>query len=247
MRDFNVVILAAGHGKRMNNRELPKVLIPINGKPMVQHVLDAIRASGITEKPVMVIGQRAEQVKAAIGDQCNYAYQAEQLGTGHAVGCARRELEGQAAHVMVLYGDMPFISAATIANLAKTHLQEKRVLTLGTITVPDFKDWRQGLHDFGRIVRNAEGEITEIVERKDATPEQLEIREVNPSYLCFASGWLWQHIDTLTNHNSQAEYYLIDLIKIAREQSRPIASVQIDPKEGLGINTAEQLHMAAAL
>lgn len=243
---IQIIILAAGHGKRMNNAELPKVLVPLQGKPMVARLLESIAASGVCERPLLVVGQKAEMVRAALGDAYDYVFQEDQLGTGHAVSVTRSVLEGRVPDVMVLYGDHPLVTAETIRKLSEVHHASGSVLTMATVQVSDFDDWRAGFADFGRIVRDSAGNITAIVEKRDATPEQLAIREINPGYYCFSSEWLWKNLEHLQNNNAQKEYYLTDLIGIACSQHLPIASVVIDSREALGVNTAEQLSLVSS-
>ena len=169
---IQIIIVAAGHGKRMQNDEVPKVLVPLHGKPMITHLLESIVRSAVCKRPVLVIGQKAEMVKTALGPANEYVFQQEQLGTGHAVSAARQLLEGKVAHVMVLYGDHPLVSAETINKLSETHRSSGGVLTMATVRVDDFNDWRAGFADFGRIVRNTAGDITAIVEKREATSEQ---------------------------------------------------------------------------
>ena len=238
-----IVVLAAGHGKRMNNNELPKVLIPFHGKPIVKHLLAAIDQSGVCSKPIIVIGQKAEMVQAALGPSYTYVVQSEQRGTGHAVACTRSAIEGRAEHVMVLYGDHPLVSADTIRTIAARHVGSGSVLTMATVHLADFNDWRAGFTDFGRVIRDGQGRVSSIVERRDATAEQLNILEVNPSYFRFQAAWLWSRIDQLTDQNAQHEYYLTDLAGIACREGQVIVTVDIAPKEALGVNTAEQLEL----
>lgn len=240
MDTVQIIILAAGFGKRMAN-QLPKVLIPLNGKPLILHLLESVRQSGVCETPVIVIGQKADQVRASLGTDYTYVIQVEQLGTGHAVACARSAVEGHASHVLVLYGDHPYVSAKTIRAIADAHRAGTNVLTMATTLVDDFEGWHQGFADFGRVVRDSEKRVSAIIERRDATAEQLEIREVNPSYFCFRADWLWPRLSQLTNHNGQHEYYLTDLAGIACREGQPITTVAIEPREALGVNTAEQL------
>ncbi|MBN1779401.1 MAG: NTP transferase domain-containing protein [Candidatus Buchananbacteria bacterium] len=240
MNKLQIVILAAGKGKRMNSQELPKVLVPLRGKPMIKYLLESIKQAGISN-PVIVVGQQAERVKAELGGQYQYVFQAEQLGTGHAVAVTRDTLLNQADHIMVLYGDHPHVSAATIKSIADAHLSSNNILTMATVKVDDFFDWRQSFYDFGRIVRDVNGDLDKIVEKRDATPEQLEIKEVNPSYFCFRADWLWENLVKLKNENSQGEYYLTDLLGLAVDQNQKITTVEIEPLEALGVNTQEQL------
>ncbi|MFA6215325.1 MAG: NTP transferase domain-containing protein [Patescibacteria group bacterium] len=243
MGKIQIIILAAGHGKRMNNAELPKVLVPFKGKPLISRLLQAIKASGVCAKPAIVVGQKADMIKAALGSDYTYIFQAEQLGTGHAVMCSKDELAGKAENIMVLYGDHPLVSAETIKKIAAAHLETGAILTMATVTIPDFSDWRANFYDFGRIIRTDSGRVCAIVEKKDAAESQKEIKEVNPSYLCFQAEWLWENLAKLKNDNAQKEYYLTDLIGSACRQSQEITTVEIRPEEALGVNTAEQLEL----
>lgn len=225
----------------MNHPTLPKVLFPINGKPMIAHVLAAVQQAAVGAPAVFVIGQHGEQIRGTLGPQYQYVTQAEPRGTAHAVAAARSMVEGKADHILVLYGDHPFITAPMIRRLAEVHRSRRVVITMGTITVPDFEGWRSSFADFGRVLRDPDGTVRAIVERRDATPAQEAIREVSPSYFCFRSAWLWKNLARVRNENAQMEYYLPDLVRIAREDGEALASVPIDPHEGLGINTLKQL------
>lgn len=240
-----IVILAAGKGRRMGI-DIPKVLVPLKGEPVLYHVLRSVRQAGIDPKPIVVVGENKPLVEASLregGFVAEYAVQAEQLGTGHAVRAAEAAAGG-AESVLVLYGDHPFVSPATIRTIVNLHDAEKATLTLATLIVPDFEGWRVSFADFGRIIRSADGAINRIVEKKDGTPEELAVRELNPAFFCFNGPWLWQGLAKLKNENAQGEYYLTDLVKMAMQEGVKISSLLIDPKEGAGINT--QMHLAAA-
>jgi len=239
---IQVIILAAGHGKRMNS-EIPKSLIEIGGKPIIIHLLDTIKKSGICPKPIVVVGQGAEAIKEKLGDQVDYVYQKEQLGTGHAVAVCEDFLKEKDEDILVLYGDQPLLKPESLEKLADLHQKKQTKITMMTTTPEDFLDFKKPLYDYGRIVRDSKNNIMEIVEKKDCTSEQLEIKEVNPGYYCFKADWLWENISKLKNDNSQAEYYLTDLIKMAIGQGHEITSISIEPKETLGVNNAEQLEV----
>lgn len=242
-----IVILGAGKGKRMGPSDRPKVLHTLLGKPMLAYVLDAVVESGIDAKPVVIVGHMAEHVRAVCGDACEYATQTELRGTGDAVMRARDLLEGSAENVVVLVGDQPFVTSATIRRIVDAHASSGATLTLGTVTVPDFEDWRGGFADFGRIVRGEDGAVGRIVEVKDATHEQLALKEVNPSYYAFKGDWLWKNLERLTAENAAGEYYLTDLLAKAISSGEKVQTVPIPPDEALGVNTVEQLAMAEAL
>lgn len=240
-----IIILAAGHGKRMQS-ELPKALTPLHGTPFISHVLSAIADSGVCSDPIIVIGQKGDQVREVLGDKYTYAIQDQQLGTGHAVMIAEDKVK-DADTVIVLYADHPLVSAQTIKNLQKTHKEKGATLTMATAEVPDFNEWRNAFLSFGRFVRDEKGNIVKIVEAKDATDSEKEIKEVNPAYMCFDSKWMWQKLHTLKNENAQGEYYLTDLVGCAFDEHQKIETIKIDPKEALGVNTKEQLELISQI
>jgi bifunctional UDP-N-acetylglucosamine pyrophosphorylase/glucosamine-1-phosphate N-acetyltransferase len=218
---------------------LPKVMHLMNGKPLVDYVVSAVESLGI--KPVVVISKNSTAVKDYLGERVLYAIQEKQLGTGHAVAMAENLLKGKVDHVVVLYGDMPFITAKSIKRLIAKHIADSNVLTLFTTVVPDFTGWRSQFYDFGRVMRGARGELMKIVQKKDATPEGLEIKEFDTCYFCFRADWLWKNLKKLKNNNAQGEYYLTDLVKLAFAQKEKLSSIEINPREAIGINTKEHL------
>lgn len=241
-----IVILAAGKGKRMGGGDLPKVLRPLSGRPILAYVFDAVRASGIDARPVLVVGHLAEKVREICGSSCEYAEQELLRGTGDAVRSAM-DAVGSAEHIMVLNGDMPFVSAQSIQSIVEKHKTEGAAMTMGIVEIGDFEGWRSSFSGFGRIVRDDCEEVKRIIEAKDATPEELAIREVNPGLFCFRAEWLWFALETLTTENAQGEYYLTDLLVRAVEGRKKIATVPIPTKEAIGINTPEQLRFAETL
>lgn len=239
---IQIIVLAGGKGSRMNS-SLPKALTPLKGKPMIKHLLEAISKSEVSLAPIIVVGQKREMIINELGPSYRYAVQNEPLGTGHAVNSARQLAENNADHILILYGDHPYVSAETIKNLAYTHIQTGGVLTVATTNIPHFNDQYSCFFDFGRIIRNEHGQITRIVEKKDASEFEKRITEINPAYFCFKSTWLWQYLSKIKKQNNQGEYYLTDLIDIAQKQGHIIGSIAIEPREALGVNTAEQLFM----
>ena len=240
MNKLEIIILAAGKGTRMSG-EKPKVLTDISGKPMLSYLLSTVKKAH-PHKPIIVLGYKADQVKKEIGESERYILQAQQLGTGHAVHEAIPHILSSAKYAMVLYGDHPLISFETIKKLYNSHInQNTSPVTLGTVIVPDFDDWKKPFYDFGRIIRNKEGKIVRNVEKKDASPAELEIKELNPSYLCFDLDWLAENVKKIDKKNIQGEYYLTDLIGMARDQGYELNSFVIPTHEALGVNTPEQL------
>lgn len=243
MKDkIKILILAAGKGTRMNHH-LPKVLVPFQGKPLVKNLLEAVLETKIDEKPVIIVGYKRELVKSELGEKYLYAIQEEQLGTGHAVLCAEEHIKNS-ENILVLYGDHPHISAKTIKKLAEKQLKSKNKITMATVKLPDFKDWREFFYkNFSRIIRDADGKILKSVEFKDATEKEKEVLEVNPSYFCFNTEWMLREIKKLKNNNAKQEYYLTDLVKFAMEEKEKIETIDIDPKEAFGINSRDELEL----
>ncbi len=246
-KEIKIIVLAGGKGKRMKN-DLPKALVKIHGEPMIKHLLTSIKESGIDNKPVIVVGYGKDAVMNELGDTYDYAIQNEQLGTGHAVITAEKILKGKVDHVMVLYTDHPFIKADTLKKLAKKHLESKAKITMALVKLPDFTDWRAIFYsNFSRIIRDKNGHIIKDVQFKDASEEEKKITEVNPCYFCFEATWLWEKLKTLNTDNTQKEYYLTDLVKIAMKDKVAIESIYIEPREALGANSKEELEILETL
>ena len=234
-----ILILAAGLGKRMQS-PTPKVLSGVNGKPMVRHLVESIKEVS-KEKPIVIVGYGTEAIKTELGDSCSYVLQERQLGTGHAVASAQDACQ-DAEHIIVLYGDQPFITSKTIKNLIEKHLQSKAKITFATTELSDFEDWQKAFTGFARILRK-DGKISGVREYKDASDEEKKIKEVNAGCYAFDAAWLWQNLEKIKNDNAQKEYYLTDLLKIAAEEGETIENIKIEPREALGANTKEELEI----
>ncbi|MDA8218310.1 MAG: bifunctional UDP-N-acetylglucosamine diphosphorylase/glucosamine-1-phosphate N-acetyltransferase GlmU [Dehalococcoidales bacterium] len=230
--DSAAVILAAGQGTRMKSK-LQKVLHPVAGKPMVEHVLEAVAEAGVAEA-VLVVGRGAAQVYERLGDRVRYVEQGEQLGTGHAALQARATLADRAETILVLCGDTPLIQAATLRALLDVHRSRRPAITMLTARATDPTG-------YGRIVRDDRGQVRGIVEEASASVEQKAIGEVNSGIYCFRGSWLWSHLDRL-EVSPKGEYYLTDLVGMAAAEGEPIEAVVIaDPLEAAGINDRVQL------
>jgi len=243
MQNTQIIILAGGKGTRMKH-DLPKVLVPLKGKPMIKYLLNSVQKSKIDSTPIIVVGYGKELVKKELGNKYNYAFQRKQLGTGHAVLCAEKFIKKDTNHVLVLYGDNPYMTPQTMQKLVKKHLQSKKKITMATVVLPDFKDWRAFFYtNFSRIIRNKNGKILKSVEFRDANNEEKKVKEVNPCYFCFDAKWLFKKLKTLKNNNDQKEYYLTDLVKFAMQEKENIESINIKPNEALAINSKEELEI----
>lgn len=237
-----IVILAGGKGTRMGT-VMPKVLIPLHDRPVVEHLLEQVKKVPNSSTPVIVVGYEHGQVEKALGPNYIYALQEPQLGTGHAVQVAQPYIT--ADHVLVLYGDMPLTTSESMVKLFELHEHSGGAVSMFTTTVPDFEDVYEHFLGFGRIIReHNHHQITKITEYKDATEEERQIREVNPGIYIFNTNWLWPSLKRVSNNNAQGEYYLTDLIELAIKDGHAIQSLSIDPSEVFGINTPEHLEHA---
>lgn len=241
MSKIAALILAAGKGTRMKS-DLIKVLHEVAGQPMVCWPLAAAREAG-AEEMVVVVGHQAEQVQRVLSGEAGLriALQEEQLGTGHAVACGLPALSGNSTTVLILCGDTPLLTGATLQRLAMTHHSSKAAVTVLTAKLADPSG-------YGRIVRDSAGRVQRIVEHKDATPDEAAINEVNSGIYCMELDFLQAHIGSLGSDNAQNEYYLTDLVAVAVAEQRGCAAVVADDtQEIMGVNDRAQLAQAARL
>ena len=232
--EVHVVVLAAGQGTRMKSR-LPKVLHPLVGQPLIEHVLqaaDAISPSTVT----LVIGHGAELVRSDMGNRPNvdFVVQEPQLGTAHALQQAEPRLAGRQGTVVLLSGDVPLLRGATLRRLVEAHQAAKAAATVVTAIV-------DRPYGYGRIVRT-KGRIARIVEERDASPEVRQIREINGGIYAFDLGPLFDALRGIAAQNAQGEYYLTDLVAIYRRRKLPVETLVVDnPQEIRGINSRTEL------
>jgi bifunctional UDP-N-acetylglucosamine pyrophosphorylase/glucosamine-1-phosphate N-acetyltransferase len=230
------VLLAAGQGTRMKTN-LPKVLHSLCGKPMLWHVLEALKTAA-TEKPVVVVGHGAGAVSNYLGDAADCVLQEPQLGTGHAAMQAEPLLKGKTDYVIVTYADMPLLRGETFQQLVETQRINAGPLTLLTVIADDPRG-------FGRIVRKTDGTVEAIVEEYVATPEQQQIKELNVGAYCFKADWLWDALKRIEKNPKKGEYYLTDIVEIAVRDNLPVQAVLHDDfMETIGINT--RIHLSEA-
>ncbi|MBE3038873.1 MAG: bifunctional UDP-N-acetylglucosamine diphosphorylase/glucosamine-1-phosphate N-acetyltransferase GlmU [Chloroflexi bacterium] len=241
---ITAVILAAGQGTRMNS-DLPKVLHPVCGVPMIAHSLAAVKTAS-SETPVVIIGHGAEAVREFLGEKARCVVQDPQLGTGHAIQQAESILRGKTDLVLVTYADMPMLRPETIKGLVETQKANKGPLTMLTVSAADPRG-------FGRVVRAPGGSVQAIIEEAAATEEQLSIHELNVGAYCFSADWLWEALHKIKvspragngTTTQKGEYYLTDTVALAVQAGLTVqALVSDDLVETIGINT--RVHLAEA-
>ncbi len=230
------IILAAGAGTRMKSKK-PKVAHEVLGRPLVRWVVSAAKQAG-AERIVAVVGHCKEQVIPLVQDETEIVVQPDRKGTADAVAVCREALADFDGSLLVLSGDCPLITAATVERLVAEREAANAAVSLLTMKLPD-------PYGYGRIIRNDEGNVVGIVEQKDATDDQALIKECNAGFYCFDSKWVFEALTHIDNNNAQGEFYLTDVIALAVEQGRAVAAVTTDnPHECLGVNSRVQLAQA---
>ena len=228
MENRYAIILAAGKGTRMKSK-LYKVLHPVAGKPMVEHIIERVVETQPTDI-VTIVGHGAEMVKEQLGDRSRYALQAEQLGTGHAVMQAAEFLKGKQGTTLVISGDTPLLTTQTLNNLFDYHQGKKASATILTAHAEDPTG-------YGRILRDHVGIVEKIVEQKDATPEEARTQEINTGTYCFDNEQLFAALEKIGTNNAQGEYYLTDIVEILKNDGQTVAAYKTDDfEESLGVN-----------
>ncbi len=229
------IIMAAGEGKRMKS-DTPKVLHKVCGKEMVNHVIDTMRAAGLDDLNV-IVGRGAEKVKEETKSRnVSYSLQSEQLGTGHAVMCAKDFLKGKKGLVAIFTGDAPLIKEETVKKLMDFHEAKGYDATILTSVIEDPTG-------YGRIVRKNE-EVEKIVEHKDCNESELQLKEINAGMYCFDIESLLDSLGKLKNNNAQGEYYLTDVIGILKAQGKKVGALITEFEETIGVNSRKELAQA---
>jgi bifunctional UDP-N-acetylglucosamine pyrophosphorylase / glucosamine-1-phosphate N-acetyltransferase len=232
---ISTVILAAGQGTRMVS-DLPKVLHPLNGKPLILYAIDTAAAIS-SEKPVVVIGNGAEKVREVVGDKATFALQEKRLGTAHAVLSAEGCFKDYDGLILVIAADMPLLTRETLQRMVDDQLSSDSPMTMVTVRLQDS-------HGFGRILRGMNGEVREIIEEAHASPDELQIDECNVGAYCFKSAWLWEVLKRI-KLSPKGEYYLTDLVAVAVMERKQVNTILLtDKDEALGINN--RVHLAEA-
>ncbi|MBC1827569.1 bifunctional UDP-N-acetylglucosamine diphosphorylase/glucosamine-1-phosphate N-acetyltransferase GlmU [Listeria seeligeri] len=233
------VVLAAGQGTRMKSK-LYKVLHPVCGKPMVEHVVDQISTLDV-DKVVTIVGHGAEKVQEHLAGKSEFVKQEEQLGTAHAVLQARAALAEKDGVTLVVCGDTPLIEASTMEALLKYHHEKRAKATILTTVIEDPTG-------YGRIIRDDLGIVEKIVEHKDATEKEQRISEINTGTYCFDNKALFEALEKVSNDNVQGEYYLPDVIKILKDSDEVVAAYRMESfEESLGVNDRIALAEASKL
>lgn len=233
------IILAAGEGKRMKSTT-PKVLHKVCGKSMINHVIDNIRGAGIEEINV-VVGKSAEKViEGTKSREVLYSTQSEQLGTGHAVMCAKEFLAGKTGTVSIFVGDAPLIIEDTVNKLTKYHEENGCSATILTSIMEDPLK-------YGRIIRNSHNAVEKIVEFKDCNEEELKVKEINSGMYCFDIESLLGALDKLDNNNNQGEYYLTDVIEILNKEGKIVGALAVNVDEITAVNSKYELSIASEI
>ncbi len=226
----HAIILAAGKGTRMNI-DVPKCSVKVAGKSMAQHIVDALNNSDIDDV-VVVVGYKKEEMMASIDSKVSFATQTVQDGTAHACLAAKDALKGLDGITLVFPGDVPFIGEELISNLTKYHLDNKNDLTVVTTILDDAKS-------YGRIYRE-NGKFKRIIEFKDCTDEQKEIKEINVAFYCADTHLLFDAINKVQNNNHQHEYYLTDIVEIMLNDNKKVdAYIAKNDYHIMGVNTIE--------
>jgi bifunctional UDP-N-acetylglucosamine pyrophosphorylase/glucosamine-1-phosphate N-acetyltransferase len=242
MAERVAILLAAGVSSRMNTH-LPKVLHEVTGRPMLAYVLDACRSVGV-DKIYVVVGFGADQVQERFAEESSdivWVHQPKQLGTAHAVMCCKEHLSGFAGQALILCGDGPLIRARTLKTLIEKHEAEQSAATLATAVLEDPTG-------YGRIIRDAYGNMQGIIEDSDCTPAQRAVKEVNPSYYLFNNQVLFRALEKVKPDNVKQEYYLTDALSVIIATGHKVVAITaVRPEEAVGVNSRTQLSVASKI
>ncbi|MBT3419536.1 MAG: NTP transferase domain-containing protein [Candidatus Magasanikbacteria bacterium] len=239
LSNVGVVILAAGKGTRLGCTDIPKVMLPLAGKPMVSYIVDTLRACGFTKEQVcLVVGFKKEKVKEYFTDSVSYAFQEEQKGTAHAAHIGMKMFDDHIKHILILQGDdSAFYSCDTLHHFVQSHIDQAMTISLLSTHMDDPAN-------LGRIVRHDDGRI-EVIEKEYSTVEQKKINEVSTGTFCVIRSWFEHMYPTMPALRKLGEYVMPTALAIAREEGSPYQVVPVrDSHEWFGVNTQEQLLIA---
>ncbi len=239
-KSIAAVILAAGKGKRMKSG-IPKVLHELGGHPIIEYVVKTAKKMNI-RKIVMVVGHKGQMITEFLKPyEVEFVWQREPLGTGHALLQTRDILSDFVGTILVLCGDVPFLSTQTLKDLIQTYQRTKASATVLTAVL-------EAPQGYGRVIRSSDGYVEKIVEDKDATSEERMEKEINTGTFCFDSRLIFSALDQVKKENQQGEYYLTDVVKILRKSNRKVSAFQAkDYRETMGINSLKQLQQIERL
>lgn len=223
--------------------DVPKPLVELCGKPILEYVLNSVKESGVDSKPAVVVGYQPDVMKAFVKDRAEIVMQEEQRGTGHAVMVAESQLK-DADVVLVSYGDHALYTPDIYSEIVSKHLDESAIITMLTTTLPNYDGWHSLYTHFGRILRHDNGSVEAIKEYKMCDDSEKNILEVNNGMYCFDASWLWNNISKLSDDNKKNEYLLTDMIAIAMDQGHGIQTITCKPEYGIGVNTKEEVALA---
>lgn len=233
------IVLAAGKGTRMKT-ELPKCAYPLLKKPMIAYIIENLKNTHLIDELVVVVGHKKEVIKEILNDTVLYAVQEEQLGTGHAVMMAKEHIKVMNGNTIILPGDMPLIDGEVLKTAIEKHYQEKSDLTIVTTIVED-------PYGYGRIIRNGENLLEDIVEENDATDSQRQINEINTGIYIVKNDLLFDALDKIDNKNTKGEYYLTDIAKILKTENKRIGTYVLKTAyKAMGVNDLYALSIAEA-
>lgn len=238
-----VIILAGGKGTRMES-DIPKTLHRLSEKAMIAHIVESVLP--VDSCPTIIVGHKGEEVIAETGGKYSYVCQKEQLGTGHAVACAKEALLTENAdYIIVVPGDAPLLKTETLNHLVEECANANAALSIAIASVPNFEGIYAGFERGGRILRNKDGGVRGIIEWKEASEDERTLREINAGFYCFRADFLWENIGKIESANTAKEIYLTDLIAMAVRAGEKVSAIILkNPLEGLGVNTQEELAAA---
>lgn len=240
MDDLYAVILAAGKGKRMNSTDRNKVTLEVAGKPMILRTIDTLKESGV-KNILVVVGFAKESVTSILPNDVQTVEQVEQQGTSDAVKAASPKIPEDAKYILVLYGDDSYVyTPEHFQNLYKNHLDSNSEITFLTTE-------KDNLEGMGRVIRDINGDVLGIVEDKVASEEQKKVREINLGGFLFNGDFLKQNVDKIKKNEETGEYFITDIIEIAKKQNLAVSALKLDNLKWRGINTPEELEEAQGI